>query len=234
MRLIPVLDLKDGVVVHAQRGQRDSYQPIHSPLCPSADVYAVIDAFLQLHDFTVIYIADLNAITQQGDNQALIYAVLQRYPHITFWLDAGYKSPDLAFADVSNYRPVLGSECCSSAQLAVTNNALLSLDFSAHDEPLGDTQLFTDSTLWSEQVIIMTLARVGSDSGADSEKLRHYQQRYPQTAFIAAGGVRNIADVQQLQAMGINHVLVASALHTKAISKADIVNLSATVNAVCD
>jgi phosphoribosylformimino-5-aminoimidazole carboxamide ribotide isomerase len=225
MRLIPVLDLKDGVVVHAQRGQRDSYQPIHSPLCPSADVYAVIDAFCQLADFDVMYVADLNAITQQGDNQALIYDVLQRYPMITFWLDAGYQSPDLAFANVSNYRPVLGSECCTAEQLATTKNALLSLDFSAHDEPLGEAQLFSDSTLWSEQVIIMTLARVGSDAGADSEKLRCYQQRYPQTEFIAAGGVRNIADMQLLKAIGINSVLVASSLHTKAIGKADIADL---------
>jgi phosphoribosylformimino-5-aminoimidazole carboxamide ribotide isomerase len=225
MRLIPVLDLKDGVVVHAQRGQRDCYQPIHSPLCRSADVYDVIDAFLQLAAFDVMYVADLNAITQQADNQALIYEVLQRYPMITFWLDAGYQSPDLAFANVSNYRPVLGSECCSSEQLIATKHALLSLDFSAHDEPLGEARLFSDSTLWSEQVIIMTLARVGSNTGVDNEKLRCYQQRYPQTDFIAAGGVRNIADMQQLQAIGINSVLVASALHTEAIGKADITDL---------
>ncbi len=225
MRLIPVLDLKDGVVVHAQRGQRASYQPINSPLSPSANVYAVIDAFLQLHDFSVIYIADLNAITQQGDNQALIHAVLQHYPFITFWLDAGYQSPSLAFAGVSNYRAVLGSECCTAKQLLATKNALLSLDFSSDNQPLGEAQLFDDSHLWSEQVIIMTLARVGSDIGVDSEKLRFYQQNYPQTEFIAAGGVRNKADLQQLKAIGINSVLVASALHTKAISKADLTNL---------
>jgi phosphoribosylformimino-5-aminoimidazole carboxamide ribotide isomerase len=225
MHLIPVIDLKDGVVIHAQRGQRSSYQPINSLLSPSADVYDVIDAFLQINDFSVIYVADLNAITQQGDNQALIHDVLQRYPLITFWLDAGYSSPSLAFAGLSNYRPVLGSECCSAQQMTTTKNALLSLDFSAHDEPLGEARLFSDSTLWSEQVIIMTLARVGSNSGADIEKLHFYQQTYPHIAFIAAGGVRHIKDLQQLKAIGINSALVASAFHTKAISKADIANL---------
>ncbi|MDD1606659.1 MAG: nickel transporter, partial [Methylococcaceae bacterium] len=80
MRLIPVIDLKNGVVVHAQRGQRDNYLPINSPLSPSAHVYDVIEAFLQLNGFDIIYVADLNAITQQGDNQALIYDVLRRYP----------------------------------------------------------------------------------------------------------------------------------------------------------
>ncbi len=224
MRLIPVIDLKDGVVVHAQRGQRDSYLPIHSLLCPSADVYDVIDAFLQLADFKIIYLADLNAITQQGDNLALIHEVLQYYPLITFWLDAGYQSPGLAFAGVSNYRPVLGSECCTAKQIAATKNALLSLDFSANNEPLGEACLFSDSHLWSKQVILMTLARVGSNTGVDSEKLRFYQKTYPQTEFIAAGGVRNKADLQQLKAIGINSVLVASALHAKTISKADFAN----------
>lgn len=233
MRLIPVLDIKEGVVVHAQRGQRDTYQPIHSPLCPSADVYAVIEAFLQLHDFSVIYIADLNAITQQGDNKTLIHAVLRHYPHITFWLDAGYQSPELVFADAANYRPVLGSECCTTEQIAATKNALLSLDFSSNNEPLGEACLFADSRLWSEQVIIMTLARVGSNTGVDTEKLQHYQQRYPQTDFIAAGGVRNKADLQQLKAIGINSVLVASALHTKAISKADIANMYVNEGTFC-
>jgi phosphoribosylformimino-5-aminoimidazole carboxamide ribotide isomerase len=225
MRLIPVIDLKDSVVVHAQRGQRDNYLPINSPLSPSSNIYDVIEAFLQLADFGIIYIADLNAITQQGDNQALIHAVLRRYPMITFWLDAGYQSPNLAFAGVSNYRPVLGSECCTAQQMLLTKNALLSLDFSADDEPLGEARLFDDSNLWSEQVILMTLARVGSNTGVDSEKLRCYQQTYPQIDFIAAGGVRNIADLQQLKAIGINSVLVASALHNQAINKAELAYL---------
>jgi phosphoribosylformimino-5-aminoimidazole carboxamide ribotide isomerase len=225
MRLIPVIDVKNGVVVHAQRGQRDNYLPINSLLSPSSNIYAVIDAFLQLDDFKIIYIADLNAITQQGDNRALIYAVLQHYPSIHFWLDAGYQSPNLTFVDVSNYQPILGSECCTAKQLLATKNALLSLDFSAYNQPLGEARLFNDSQLWSKQVIVMTLARVGSDTGVDMEKLRFYQQNYPQTEFIAAGGVRNKADLQQLKAIGINSVLVASALHAKTISKADITNL---------
>lgn len=225
MRLIPVIDIKNGVVVHAQRGQRDTYQPINSLLSPSADIYAVINAFLQLADFKIIYIADLNAITQQGDNQALIHAVLLHYPDIHFWLDAGYYSPDLAFSGVSNYRPVLGSECCTAKQLATTENALLSLDFSAQNEPLGEMELFDDSQLWSEKVIIMTLARVGSNIGVDIEKLHDYHTRFPETAFVAAGGVRTIEDLQQLNKSGIQYILLASALHSGAISSKEIANL---------
>lgn len=225
MRLIPVIDLKDGVVVHAQRGQRENYLPIHSLLSPSADVYDVIDAFLQLHDFKIIYLADLNAITGQGDNLALIHEVLQRYSRINFWLDSGYQSQTLYFGDLSNYQPVLGSECYDDKQTTLHKNCILSLDFSAQDEKLGMVSLFEQPELWSNQVIIMTLARVGSNMGPDIEKLRDYQQTHSQIELIASGGVRNKADLQALKAIGIETVLIASALHNRAISKTDIANL---------
>ena len=72
MKIIPVIDLKDGVVVHAHQGMREQYQPIGSNLCQSSDIYRVIEAFLGVYDFDTIYIADLNAITHQGDHDRLI------------------------------------------------------------------------------------------------------------------------------------------------------------------
>lgn len=217
MRVIPVLDIKDGVVVHARRGQRDAYQPLH----PNADVFAVIEQFLQDYDVKTLYLADLNAIVQNGDNSVLLVRVLQQYPDIEFWLDCGQP----VCLDAPNYLPVLGTECCDSATIARTERFILSLDFSPQNQPLGEARLFTDSTLWSKQVIIMTLARVGSASGVDIEKLRHYRNTFPHTEFIAAGGVRNIEDLQTLTTLGIHHALIASALHAKTISKAQWMQL---------
>ena len=94
MKIIPVIDLKDGVVVHAQQGKREHYQPINTDLCQSSDIYQVIEAFLGVYDFDTIYIADLNAITDQGDHDHLITEVLTRFPHITFWIDRGYQRYD--------------------------------------------------------------------------------------------------------------------------------------------
>ncbi|MDD1638393.1 MAG: nickel transporter, partial [Methylococcaceae bacterium] len=82
MKIIPVIDLKDGVVVHAQQGMREQYQPISTDLCQSADIYQVIEAFLGVCDFDTIYIADLNALTHQGDHDLLITDVLTSFPHI--------------------------------------------------------------------------------------------------------------------------------------------------------
>ena len=54
MQIIPVIDLKDGVVVHARQGKREHYQAISTNLCQSADIYKVIEAFLGVYDFDTI------------------------------------------------------------------------------------------------------------------------------------------------------------------------------------
>ena len=220
MNLIPVIDLKDGLVVHAKRGLRNSYQALQ----PNANVFFVIEKLLALYDFKVMYIADLNCIMQQGDNFALINRIIEQYPEIMFWIDCGQIMP----FKHSNYLPVLGSEWCSIDTLKNTECFILSLDFSATNHALGDEELFNNTNLWSKQVIIMTLARVGSDLGVDIEKLKTYCDTYSNTEFVAAGGVRDLKDLQLLKSLGIEYVLLASALHAGTISKTDVLSLANT------
>ena len=51
MRIVPVLDLKGGVAVHAVRGERQSYAPVRSVLSPSADPVALARAFQERPKF---------------------------------------------------------------------------------------------------------------------------------------------------------------------------------------
>lgn len=223
MKFIPVIDLKNGIVVHAKQGQRDQYQPIKSILTPNFDIYSVLNGFLNLYPFDTFYIADLNAITGQGDNTELIYQVLSDFPEIIFWVDAGYQQ---AKSFPKNYFPVLGSECFNNENicelLAFEQHFVLSLDYGVNGEMLGAKKLFTQAHYWSENVIVMTLNRVGSSQGVSSDLLRQFKQRYPQKNFIAAGGVRGIEDILQLKNIDVNYILLASALHSGAITTADI------------
>ena len=227
MKIIPVIDLKDGVVVHAQQGIRDLYLPINTPLCQSSDIYQVIEAFLGVYDFDTIYIADLNAITHQGDHDRLIRTVLASFPRMTFWIDRGYQSFK-QFPD--NHLPVLGTECYrddTAQELKTFNNRfILSLDY-LMSEALGAKCLFSNPDLWPETLIIMTLNRVGSNQGPDLDKLNWFCTHYPHKNFIAAGGIRNIADLHALKQTGIQQALVASALHSGAVRGKDITNLQA-------
>jgi phosphoribosylformimino-5-aminoimidazole carboxamide ribotide isomerase len=225
MKIIPVIDLKDGVVVHAREGMREQYRPINTHLCQSPDIYRVIEAFLGVCDFDTIYIADLNAITHQGDHDRLINDVLTCFPHIVFWVDSGYQRFKIY---PGNYLPVLGSECYSDESAlelkAFNKRFILSLDYSM-SEPLGAKSLFSDQGLWPENIIIMTLNRVGSNQGPDLDQLNWFCRQYPHKNFIAAGGIRDVNDLQTLNQVGVQQALIASALHSGAIRRKDIKNL---------
>jgi len=212
MKLIPVIDLLQGQAVMALRGQRQSYQPLSTPLCPDSRPEQVIEAYLGLYPFDCIYIADLDSIQSQGNNHKTITSLQRRFPHLQFWVDAGYPvlphSPPII--------PVIGSESLQSSDLAVlpslSGNWILSLDFKGNGF-LGPLELLENTMLWPKSVIIMTLAKVGSLEGPDWNRLRSVVQRDPSRHWIAAGGIRHQQDCNRLARFGIHCVLVASALH---------------------
>ena len=180
MQIIPVIDLKDGHAVHAKRGLRDQYQPLKTPLCSSSEPCAVVEAFLTLHSFDAFYIADLNAITGNGNHKKQLSTLLSQYPQITFWIDAGYRRGFFTDAYTTNHIPVLGSECLHYKNLYdlikhLDKQFILSLDFSM-TEKLGPYELFFNPDFWPENVIIMPLDSVGNHNGPDLKKLKEYQQ----------------------------------------------------------
>lgn len=230
MNIIPVLDLKNGVVVHARKGNRENYQPIQSNLCRSPDIYAVIEAFLGLYDFDTFYIADLNAILGQHNHDQLITEVLARFPQILFWIDKGYQHYDPCLKYPDNCLPVLGSESYQNETIlelkGFNKRFILSLDYSTSGT-LGAESLFSNPDLWPDNIIIMTLAQVGSNQGPDLPKLNRFCSLYPHKNFIAAGGIRHTADLTALERIGVQQALIASSLHSGAIKREDIEELQA-------
>ena len=227
MQIIPVIDMKGGVVVHAKQGKRDTYRPIQTALCPSSDIFAVIDAYLSLYDFSTFYIADLNALEQRGNHDELIVKVARHFPEKSFWLDQGFRKPDLSRPQ--NIKTILGSESfqdnMAESIRSYSGDFILSLDYSSEGS-LGAKTLFLKPDLWPNDIIIMTLARVGSHSGPDLEKLATFRRNHPQKNFIAAGGIRNKEDLLALQEIGVRQALIASALHSGAIGKSDLSGLA--------
>lgn len=229
MKIIPVIDLKDGRVVHARQGQRDRYRPIHTPLCRSPEIHRVLQVFMELYDFDTFYIADLNALCAQGNHDTLLSRITARFPGKEFWIDRGYRPPSSLLDFPENNVPVLGSESFDAETVhflkKYRERFLLSLDYSVSGA-LGAQSLFTDSDAWPDSVIIMTLARVGSGQGPDLPRLTDYCRNHPDKNFIAAGGIRNQQDLVDLKRLGIRSALVASALHSGALSGEEIAELA--------
>ena len=225
MRVVPVIDLMAGQVVHARRGDRASYAPIVTPLAASSDPLAVVDGLLAHAPFRTLYVADLDAIRGQGDHREVIARIRERHAALRLWVDAGVGSATaLAPWTTLGVTPVIGTESLPSRAalgeiVSACPDALLSLDTRA-GQPLGPAEIFDDATCWPGAVIVMTLDRVGSGSGPAVAALQEVMTRAAGRKVIAAGGVRSAEDLERLAALGVHAALVASAIHDGSLDRA--------------
>ena len=235
MQIIPVIDLLNGVVVHAKKGHRQHYQAIQSQLCASSDPLDIIAALLAVHPFQQLYIADLNAIQKLAYGEATNYAVIekisQQYPQLDLWLDAGIAhTSDLAKWQTLKLRLILASENFQRLEdyLALKSgqqDCILSLDF-FREGYQGPLALLENSAYCPQQVIVMSLADVGANQGVNTLRLSQIIKQNNTAKIYAAGGIRHKDDLLLLKNMAAHGVLIASALHQQQISSADLASLA--------
>ncbi|WP_047148844.1 HisA/HisF-related TIM barrel protein [Aquamicrobium sp. LC103] len=224
MRIVPVLDIKGGVVVRAKAGRRDEYRPIVTPLSASADPVGVAEGLRGLHPFRTFYVADLDAIEGRGDNDAALGRLCEMPAAPELWVDAGLRDERSLsrFLEHPPLRPVIGSESRPDIELLRRFRdhpaLILSLDFFS-DGYRGPANLLADPELWPRRIIVMTLARVGSASGPDYARLRQIKALAGRRDVVAAGGIRNEADIRELSLLGIEAALVATSLHDGTLSR---------------
>jgi len=231
LRIIPVLDLKGGQVVRAELGRRDCYRPIATPLSPSTNPVTVAAGLRMVHPFRAFYIADLDAIEGRAPNTDAL-AHLRAMPDAPeLWVDAGIADEEALAAALAEplLRPVLGSESQRDDMLLRRfrdhPGLVLSLDFFA-DGFHGPHSILEQSAFWPRSVIVMTLAKVGSAAGPDFARLAQIKSQAGNRAVIAAGGVRNEADIRALSSIGVGVVLVATALHDGTLTSGQISSLA--------
>jgi uncharacterized protein related to proFAR isomerase len=239
MKLIPVVDLMQGQVVRAVRGDRAAYRPIVSQLCAGSDPVTVASAMCehcaqdhsprQSHEPSPqqLYIADLDALIGRPAQVEVLRTILQALPDLELWLDAGFATAASASAlrtelgrDGERVVPVFGSESLASRAalaecFAGESNAqhrVLSLD-RRNGQRLDAAGCWDAPELWPKRVIVMTLERVGSDAGPDLETIIDVQRKAPAAFIVGAGGIRDEADLVRARDAGAGAWLVASALH---------------------
>ena len=218
MNFIPVIDLARGHAVHARGGHRETYQPLQSILCRSSEPVDVVTGLLDLHPFTRLYIADLDAIQGRPVQYAVLQQLHRHFPDLQLWIDAGIREAGQfhSLKQIVPATPVLGSETLSDTSLLknpeLYDTAVLSLDFQ-RSFFLGPASLLATPSLWPARIIAMTLDRIGKHQGPDLERLRQLHHAAPAAALYAAGGIRNRDDLHALQTAGCTGVLLASALH---------------------
>lgn len=221
MEIIPVIDIHRGQVVHAIKGQRQNYRPLQTSLCKSNSPEDIVHAFISSYPFKTIYIADLDAIEGRTNNNKVIEQLHESFQSLTFWVDQGLSSP----TDLKNQccgQHVIGSETKISPDtlneiITLIPDIILSLDFQMNTF-LGQENLLQNTDLWPNRIIIMSLAHVGSNNGPDYKLISDLKKMAGDRKIYVAGGVRHEADLELLDEMGVDGVLIATALHRQRIT----------------
>jgi HisA/HisF family protein len=224
MRIVPVLDLKGTIVVHARRGQRADYAALRSPLVDSSEPVAVARALCAICRTQTLYVADLDALAGQPlDEPTLLALSAVAEP----WVDAGAVTPERAEAlrRAGAARNVVGTESLGpgappegdggpSLVLSVDlrDGRLISPDAAlAGRSPAAAAPLARAMAV--SEVLVIDLARVGSGAGPPLDAVAELASALPGVAIYAGGGVRDDADLRALESAGATGALVATALH---------------------
>jgi phosphoribosylformimino-5-aminoimidazole carboxamide ribotide isomerase len=230
--VIPVLDLKGGTVVHAKGGKRADYRPLETPFGPADDPLAIARGLLDATLSPFLYVADLDAIEGRGNNYSLCRDLADVLPRTTLWIDAGFSDADeCAFWLPLDATLVIGSETLAShdawkdIHANLGDGALLSLDFDG-DAMRGPQPLLTGSEMWPDRLIVMSLTRVGTGEGPDFAQIKDVIGRSGARGVYAAGGVRNIEDLKRARDEGARGALIATALHSGAVTQKEIAALT--------
>ena len=239
MFIIPVVDLKNGQVVHGIAGQRDQYQPVQSVLTSSSKPLDVICAFEKHFRFQNTYLADLDAIEGGPPAYSLYQAIQDQGTRL--WVDAGIHN----LTDARNLiqcgvaQVITGLETLSDASIlgelvaeVGPDQLVFSLDLKS-GKPMGASTGWKSRTvhgmveqavdLGIRKLIVLDLSRVGVDQGTGTLDLcRWIKNHFPDLVLVSGGGIRDITDLQALSKTGLEAALVASALHDGRIGTADL------------
>jgi phosphoribosylformimino-5-aminoimidazole carboxamide ribotide isomerase len=220
MQIVPVIDLKGGVVVHARRGQRADYAPLRSPLVESSEPAAVARALTALCRTKALYVADLDALAGAPVDVASLQALATIAEP---WVDAGATTPERAAAvqRAGVARNVIGTESLGPDP-QITPPVVLSIDLRegrliSQDPDLAGQRPATAAPLARvlkvRELLVIDLARVGSGTGPPLQAVAELAVTLPGVAIYAGGGVRDDADLRALESAGAAGALVATALH---------------------
>ncbi len=232
-RVVPVIDLKGGIAVHAISGRREQYQPLRSVWQASPSPSALADALRVGLGIDRLYVADLDAIEGRGLNREIHERLAAEGCEL--WLDAGVRDLHslelLSSIAADRLRAVIGLESVAvPASLGAIierigpDRVIFSLDLDegkpriasgaawSSDDPQGIAARAIE--LGIRNLILLDLARVGTDHGIGTETLlMRLRSRYPEIAVTVGGGVRGMDDVLRLREWGASGVLVGSAIH---------------------
>lgn len=219
-RIIFVIDLLNGSVVHAVKGERSKYKPIQgSMICDSSDPFEMTSGVKPRE----LYIADLDHIQGIGDNFGIIKKMSGKTKTM---VDIGVKNIDdvQKCAEIAD-TVIIGTEtasfkvieyaalqfpCRINVSIDMKNGYVLTKDKTM--EMLPEDLIRKMNEIKFKDIIMLDLGKVGTSAGIDEVFLKKIAEISSHN-IIVGGGVKDVNDLKVLERSGIGGALAATALH---------------------
>lgn len=227
MIVIPVMDVKNGVVVHGVAGLRSQYKPLESRICSSCRPIDVAKAFHRL-GFSRLYVADLDAI-MGGKVNLNLYVEIKSKLGFKLLVDAGVNSRDRlrSLIDSSVDIVVIGTETLTSLEfireairdygerialsIDTYNGVVKSMCSVINGKSVESVSEIAEG-LGVKWVVYLDISRVGTLKGVDFRLVEDLTKKL-NASLIVGGGVRCVDDLVRLREIGVYGVLVATIIH---------------------
>jgi phosphoribosylformimino-5-aminoimidazole carboxamide ribotide isomerase len=253
VQIIGVIDLKDGLAVHARGGRRDEYALVSEAAGTviNGDAVKLAGVYESL-GLTDIYVADLDAIGSAVGREpdkvratttpdvAVVRRICKLGGHVV--VDGGVATLDHAHrvAAAGAHEVIVGLETLTSFDLLRDICRHYPVTFSLdlrNGIPMngtGRTGLSPEDlareavAAGAKAIIVLDVARVGGTAGPDTEMLKRIRPVVTGAALLAGGGVRGLDDLKLLDRIGCDGALIATALHDSRLTASDVAAVTRT------
>ena len=222
MQIIPVIDLMNKMAVHGKSGNRDEYKPLKSVICNSANPIDVAMAYKERGAET-IYIADLNFIMGNGDN----FEVIKEIDFVNKIVDIGVKRRE----DLENIKKILNkddkaivaTETLKDIELLKERDIVVSLDFKNGELLNYNLDEILSYVREDTPLIILDISSVGTQRGINVELIKYVLDKTNNPVYVG-GGIKGMDDLELCHNLGVDGVLIATAIHKGILDLEEIIN----------
>ena len=238
LRVIPVIDIMQGKVVHAIKGYRKEYLPLSSKILETEDPVEIVSELKRRFEFDELYVADLDGIMKDEITLSVLCNICKT-GNLKVMVDAGVSNATKAQALLSSGVAgiIVGTETLEDLEdlLTIVNLSrnvpiIGSIDIKdgkvlskcrelSSASPPKVAKLFKDCGV--EQIVLLDISRVGSGSGVKIDIAKSILNKVS-LPLLVGGSVSSLKDIFALRTIGVSGVLAATVLHNAKLNKREI------------
>ncbi|MCQ6253419.1 HisA/HisF family protein [Methanocaldococcus sp.] len=222
MEIIPVIDLMNKVAVMGKSGNRKEYKPLKSVICNSYNPIDVAMAYKE-NGAETIYIADLNAIMNNGNN----FEIIKNINFVNKIVDVGLREKN----DLENIKKflnkddkaIVGTETLRDINLIKEKEIVVSLDFKNGELLNYSLDDILPYIRENTPLIVLDISSVGTQRGVNIDLIKYVMNKTNNPIYVG-GGIKGMDDLKICYDLGVDGVLIATAIHKGILNLKEIIH----------